>query len=232
MDVEIRRALLDRGDDLRGGVGTRGDDVPDVAAVGGLEFGMELVHVVEVEDDRAAAGGVRRDVDVVGRARGRKSAVVEVQNGLRVAGQQSQIGRTRGAARATSLRREVRDVKRAGGGGGRGDSRIRQARNRAHTATTVPIAGVVAAPVASCRKPTATLLDAPAPADVVQHFVIVTSARRRERATANAGWSGWHPFHFLEAVPGAVTQARRTRLTGSESSEIQSSALLAAASQK
>ena len=80
---------------------------------------MEFVHVVEVEDDRAAAGRVGRDVDVVRRARGRQAAVIEVEDGLRVAGKQAQVGRPGGAADGGALRREVRGVERADGGGGR-----------------------------------------------------------------------------------------------------------------
>ena len=77
---------------------------------------MELVHVVEVEHDGAAAGGVRREVDVVGRARRRQAGVVEMQDGLRVAGQHTQVGRTRRRADGGALRRHAGAVERPGGG--------------------------------------------------------------------------------------------------------------------
>ena len=206
------------------------DDVPDVAAVGGFQFRVELVHVVEVENDGAAAGVIRRDVDVVGRARRGKAAVVEVQDRLRVAGQHPQVGRTRGGADGRALRGEVRGIERAGGGGRRRVIVLRE-QVAGHDRVSRP------ARSAGRRAPIQQVADG----DVARRARVPrccaaprnsSSARRRARATANAGGFGPGRSRLRTPVPGAVTHARRTRLTDSASSEIQSSAVLLAASQK
>ena len=192
VNVEIRRAVLDGGDDLRRGVSTYRNDVPDVPAVSGLQLGVEFVHVVEVKDDGAATRLVtRRDMDVVGRARGGQPRVVEMQDGLGVAGEHPQVGRTRGTADGGTLRREVRGVKRADRGGGDGVAVLRQhiARHDAAGCTDnrggrrsrgvqQVTDGQVARRGRCCR-----CCGAPHS----NRFV-----RRRATARANAGWSGWN----------------------------------------
>ena len=129
-----------------------------------------------------------RDVDVVGRARRREAAVVEVQDGLRVARLGAQVGRTRGAARSHALRREVGDIERAvvGRAGWVVVGRERIARE--HAATGGPAAGRTRRGrlAGGVEQPADRhVLRGRADADVVQYLVVILLAgdQREPRRT-------------------------------------------------